>query len=146
MLLKSWLAGWRGLTARHLGQQRRSIGRQVESLEPRRVLADYGDAPDTTTGTARGDYQTLSANGGPSHTIVAGLFLGGVLLDPLQSIFREAVSPSADGSSRAIQRIGDVLVLHTIGGGQHVLRTQHQPCRSAAATRPLRQFRRLVRL
>ena len=37
---------------------------------------DYGDAPDTTTGTGMGDYQTTLANGGPSHTIVTGLRLG----------------------------------------------------------------------
>ncbi len=37
---------------------------------------DYSDAPDTGAGTDEGDYQTTSANGGPSHTVVAGLFLG----------------------------------------------------------------------
>jgi hypothetical protein len=77
MLLKNWLAGWRGLTTGHKGRKRRSVGRQVETLEPRFVLAvDYGDAPDTGAGPGRGNYETLSANGGPSHTIVAGMFLG----------------------------------------------------------------------
>ncbi len=40
------------------------------------LAVDYGDAPDTGAGTGLGNYETLSANGGPSHTIVAGLFLG----------------------------------------------------------------------
>ena len=48
-----------------------------EILEDRTLLAsDFGDAPDTRAGTASGDYQTIATNGGPSHTVVAGLFLG----------------------------------------------------------------------
>jgi hypothetical protein len=69
MLLKNWLAGWRGLTTGNWSRRRQPVGRLFETLEPRYVLAeDFGDAPD--------DYQTLLANGGPQHTIVAGLFLG----------------------------------------------------------------------
>ena len=37
---------------------------------------DFGDAPDTAAGTGAGNYETLAANDGPIHTIVAGLFLG----------------------------------------------------------------------
>lgn len=37
---------------------------------------DYGDAPDTSAGTGTGDYQTLAANGGPSHAIIATLRMG----------------------------------------------------------------------
>ena len=40
---------------------------------------DFGDAPDTSAGTGTGNYQTLVANGGPSHVINATqttLFLG----------------------------------------------------------------------
>lgn len=37
---------------------------------------DYGDAPDTTAGTGRGNYQTRASDGGPSHGIVDGLRLG----------------------------------------------------------------------
>lgn len=37
---------------------------------------DYGDLPDATAGTGPGDYQTTSANGGPSHGIITGLSLG----------------------------------------------------------------------
>ena len=43
------------------------------------VQNDFGDAPDTTSGTGSGNYQTSLANGGPSHTITATsstLFLG----------------------------------------------------------------------
>ncbi len=37
---------------------------------------DYGDAPDTESGTATGNYQTTSADGGASHGITSGLSLG----------------------------------------------------------------------
>ena len=39
-------------------------------------VPDYGDAPDTGTGTAQGNYNTTAADGGPSHVIVANLKLG----------------------------------------------------------------------
>jgi hypothetical protein len=49
----------------------------VETLESRVLLAsDFGDAPDTGVGTGTGNYNTLATDGGPSHVIVAGLFLG----------------------------------------------------------------------
>ncbi|WP_442506610.1 GEVED domain-containing protein [Novipirellula sp. SH528] len=51
--------------------------RRFECLESRMLLsADFGDAPDLSTSTGTGDYQTLLASGGPGHTVVAGLFLG----------------------------------------------------------------------
>jgi uncharacterized repeat protein (TIGR01451 family) len=37
---------------------------------------DYGDLPDTGTGTGTGNYATLDADNGAAHGIVAGLFLG----------------------------------------------------------------------
>ena len=43
------------------------------------VLTDLGDAPDTSSGTGAGNYQTLLTNGGPSHlinTTQTTLFLG----------------------------------------------------------------------
>ena len=53
------------------------LSSSTELLEDRTLLAsDFGDAPDTSAGTGVDDYQTLTANAGPSHTIVAGLFLG----------------------------------------------------------------------
>ncbi|MBI1315205.1 hypothetical protein GC176_28270 [bacterium] len=48
---------------------------------------DFGDAPDTGAGTGTGNYQTTAADGGPSHAIVSGLFLGA----------------SVDGDSGALQ-------------------------------------------
>ncbi|HQX51306.1 MAG TPA: FG-GAP-like repeat-containing protein [Planctomycetaceae bacterium] len=53
----------------------------IDVLEARLLLtSDFGDAPDATAGVAVNDYQTLAANGGPSHVIDATqntLFLGG---------------------------------------------------------------------
>ena len=40
---------------------------------------DYADLPDGTAGTGAGDYQTLSANNGPSHGIISGLSLGTIV-------------------------------------------------------------------
>ncbi|HQX52211.1 MAG TPA: FG-GAP-like repeat-containing protein, partial [Planctomycetaceae bacterium] len=52
----------------------------IDVLESRLLLTfDFGDAPDTSPGTGRNNYQTLAANGGPSHIIDASrttLFLG----------------------------------------------------------------------
>ncbi|MBC7967460.1 MAG: hypothetical protein H7Z17_16215, partial [Fuerstia sp.] len=42
----------------------------VDILEARLLLtSDFGDAPDPTTGTGVNNYQTLVANGGPSHVV-----------------------------------------------------------------------------
>ena len=52
------------------------IGWEVTPAVPQK---DYGDAPDTSAGTATGNYETLLANGGPSHvldTTQMTLFLG----------------------------------------------------------------------
>jgi hypothetical protein len=52
----------------------------VEMLENRILLAsDFGDAPDTGVGTGSGNYNTVATDNGPSHTIVAGLFLGAIV-------------------------------------------------------------------
>ena len=40
---------------------------------------DFGDAPDTSSGTGPGNYQTLVNDNGPSHTIVSGLMLGAIV-------------------------------------------------------------------
>ena len=37
---------------------------------------DYGDAPDTGSGTGTGNYETTVTNGGPSHVIISGLSIG----------------------------------------------------------------------
>ncbi|WP_166654350.1 GEVED domain-containing protein, partial [Tahibacter aquaticus] len=49
---------------------------------------DFGDAPDTGAGTAQGNYQSLLADNGARHGLVAGLFLGTTAtaeLDALQN-------------------------------------------------------------
>jgi hypothetical protein len=82
MRMGDWLRTLRGeaLTAVRGGaakRTRRRVGGRVETLEPRLVLAeDFGDAPDGAAGTANFNYRTLATDGGPQHTIVAGLFLG----------------------------------------------------------------------
>ena len=54
---------------------------------------DFGDAPDTLSGTSNGDYQTLASDGGPSHMVVAGLFMGASVDDETTAV----ASPLADG-------------------------------------------------
>ena len=46
-------------------------------LEP--AAFDYGDLPDVAAGVGTEEYETLAANGGPSHQIVDGLFLGNLV-------------------------------------------------------------------
>ena len=47
------------------------------------AAVDYGDLPDTGAGTGAGNYETLLANDGPRHLIMAGVYLGaGVDADP----------------------------------------------------------------
>ncbi|MEJ7590596.1 MAG: integrin alpha [Planctomycetaceae bacterium] len=52
----------------------------VDILEARLLLtSDFGDAPDTTSSAGVNNYQTLAANGGPSHVIdttMTTLYLG----------------------------------------------------------------------
>ena len=73
------IRGARAVTSR---RERALAHRQrwFECLEARIVLtSDFGDALDTGAGTGTGDYQTLLANGGPSHDITTTettLFLG----------------------------------------------------------------------
>ena len=49
------------------------IGWQVASFP---IQFDYGDAPDTASGSATGNYRTLAINSGPRHLVVPRLFLG----------------------------------------------------------------------
>lgn len=49
---------------------------EVEDYAVTLAAIDFGDLPDTTAGTSAANYETLTANGGPSHVISAGLFLG----------------------------------------------------------------------
>ena len=44
-------------------------------------LYDWGDAPDTGQGTSIGNYNTLANDAGPSHLIVSGIYMGGLVDD-----------------------------------------------------------------
>lgn len=62
------------------------------------VYYDFGDLPDLAVGTTGvNDYETLEVNGGPSHQIIEGLFLG------------DTVDIDGDGISSAIA-VGDDMV------------------------------------
>lgn len=78
MNIADWLKSIRRTSTR--SQRRRGRLPQLlhgETLESRLLLTvDFGDAPDTGIGTGSGNYNTLTADNGPSHTIVSGLFLG----------------------------------------------------------------------
>ena len=91
MDLSTWVRGL-GIAIRHVGSQSKRTRRfrttansptitSVDILEARTLLtSDFGDAPDTSAATGVNNYQTLAANGGPSHVIDASkttLFLGG---------------------------------------------------------------------
>jgi uncharacterized repeat protein (TIGR01451 family) len=59
---------------------------------------DYGDAPDTGVGIGQGNYETLSASGGASHTIIANLRLG--TIDPdADSGLLQNVTANADDTN-----------------------------------------------
>ena len=57
---------------------------------------DFGDAPDTASGTAAGNYQTLGSDNGPSHTIVSGLRLGTVVGDADDGTLQDAAAAADD--------------------------------------------------
>ena len=56
---------------------------------------DYGDAPDTTSGTDTGDYQTLEVNGGPSHLLRDDLSIGATV-DPDNGRLENAAANADD--------------------------------------------------
>jgi uncharacterized repeat protein (TIGR01451 family) len=49
---------------------------EVEDYRLTLEARDFGDLPDTGAGSGSGNYQTLEADGGASHGIIAGVFLG----------------------------------------------------------------------
>ncbi len=59
---------------------------------------DYGDAPDTSNGTGTGDYQTLKANGGPSHLIDSGIYIGPTVPDSDTDGFVEGTDDTGNAS------------------------------------------------
>lgn len=58
-------------------------------------LYDYGDLQDSSSGTASGDYQTLAANNGPTHLIIDGLSLGGIVDDEIDG--QSSIDALGDG-------------------------------------------------
>jgi uncharacterized repeat protein (TIGR01451 family) len=56
---------------------------------------DYGDAPDTGSGTGTSNYQTTLSDGGPSHFIVSGLRLG-TNIDSDSSLLQNAAANADD--------------------------------------------------
>lgn len=61
---------------------------------------DYGDAPDTGTGTATGNYQTTRADNGPRHRLTSGLYMGSANVDVDSGILQNAtaMADDADGN------------------------------------------------
>jgi hypothetical protein len=60
---------------------------------------DYGDAPDTGTDTAQGDYNTTAGDNGPSHVIVANLQLGVNAPDADSGTLQDAAATADDTSN-----------------------------------------------
>jgi uncharacterized repeat protein (TIGR01451 family) len=52
---------------------------EVEDYAFTAITTDLGDLPDTAAGTGNGNYQTLLADGGAVHPIIAGLFMGSLV-------------------------------------------------------------------
>ena len=104
MDLRSWFcrigSSFPGTTSRRRTRRKQSFRLStpiavVDILEVRLLLtSDFGDAPDTTSGTGVHNYQTLAANGGPSHVIdttINSLYLGaGVDGEP--GLFQNAIA------------------------------------------------------
>lgn len=51
----------------------------IDSNQVTTPTKDYGDAPDASSGTATGNYQTTESDGGPSHFRISGLSLGSLV-------------------------------------------------------------------
>ncbi len=77
------------------GEDERSAGAaidgEVEDYQLNITAIDFGDAPDTSGANGINDYTTLSANGGPSHVVVTGLYLGSAAADGDTNGFEEGV-------------------------------------------------------
>ncbi|MBT2745266.1 MULTISPECIES: GEVED domain-containing protein [unclassified Lysobacter] len=66
---------------------------------------DFGDASDTGTGTATGNYQTLLADSGPRHGLVAGLFLGASATEEADALQNATATGDVDNGIGAIPAI-----------------------------------------
>ncbi|MCK7595040.1 GEVED domain-containing protein [Pseudomarimonas salicorniae] len=72
-------------------------GGNFHTLDMGFVMSDLGDLPDSGAGVGAGNYETLLANGGPVHPILAGLRLGSVVDDEADGV----PSLGADGDDLA---------------------------------------------
>ncbi|MEZ6124661.1 MAG: GEVED domain-containing protein [Planctomycetaceae bacterium] len=59
---------------------------------------DYGDAPDSLSGSAVNDYQTRSADNGPSHGIVSGLYIGSTQPDADSGVAQNLTATADDAT------------------------------------------------
>jgi uncharacterized repeat protein (TIGR01451 family) len=96
---------------------------------------DLGDAPDTSSGTFAGDYETLGVNNGPSHLIVSGLSIGSSVdadSGTLQDVSAQAddtngsddengVSTFPVLSTTAVSYLVNVAVTKTISGNAYLV-------------------------
>ena len=57
---------------------------------------DWGDLPDISAGTGVGDYQTLSANNGPSHTLGSNIWLGAAVTGEADGLQDSGANGDAD--------------------------------------------------
>ncbi len=56
-----------------------AVDGEVEDYTFTATITDLGDLPDTAAGTSAGNYQTVLADGGAVHPIIAGLFMGSLV-------------------------------------------------------------------
>jgi uncharacterized repeat protein (TIGR01451 family) len=61
------------------------------------IAVDYGDAPDTGTGTLTGNYRTQSSDNGPNHIIISTLKLGATAPDADDGLQQNSAA-TADGT------------------------------------------------
>ena len=64
-------------------------------------LKDYGDAPDTTNGSATGDYQTTALHGGPAHIVFDDLKLGTARTDYDSGTLQNPTATADDDGNNA---------------------------------------------
>jgi hypothetical protein len=69
---------------------------------------DYGDAPDASTGTGAGNYNTTSADFGPKHTVMPGIFIGANV--DIDDGTLQNVAANADDSDQAFLDDEDGLI------------------------------------
>lgn len=74
-------------------------GEVEDYIIPITVPTDYGDAPDLGAGIGPNNYETLSASGGASHTILATLKLGAIVTDADSGTLQNAAADADDSNN-----------------------------------------------